>query len=191
MRTSILLLLVLFTALPGAAQTAAPGGVIVQEQRGLYRVSARFVVPASPDAVLKVLTDYENIPRFMPDVKRSVVLERGPGRAVVEQEAQARVMLFSKTIHLRLDIREQAHGLTFVDTSGESFASYAGGWAVSGGPAETIVVYELEARPAFDVPKFVLVRALRNDSTRMIARLRAEMIARGQVAAAVPEDEQP
>ena len=74
MRTTTFLLLVLLaTALPGTAQTAAHGGVIVHEAEGLYRVAARFTVPAAPDAVLAVLTDYENIPRFMPDVKRSVV----------------------------------------------------------------------------------------------------------------------
>ena len=186
-----LLLLVLGAALPGTAQTAAPGGVIVQEQQGLYRVTARFTVAAPPAAVLEVLTDYENIPRFMRDVTRSVVRERAAGSAIVEQEAQARVMLFSKTIHLLLAIREQAHGLTFVDTSGRSFTSYTGGWGVFGGPDETTVVYELEARPAFDVPRFVLVRALRNDSTRMIERLRAEMTARSQAAAAAARGDEP
>jgi hypothetical protein len=181
----------LSAALPGAAQTAAPGGVIVHEQQGLYRVTARFTVAAPPAVVLEVLTDYENIPRFMREVTRSVVRERAPGSAVVEQEAQARVMLFSKTIHLLLAIREQAQGITFVDTSGRSFTAYAGGWGVTGGPGDTTVVYELEARPAFDVPKFILVRALRNDSTRMIERLRAEITARGQAAAALPAGDEP
>ena len=49
----------------------------------------------------------------------------------------------------------------------------------------------LPARPAFDVPRFVLVRALRNDSTRMIERLRAEMTARGRAAAALPAGDEP
>ncbi|MGE0447223.1 MAG: hypothetical protein AB7P99_18515, partial [Vicinamibacterales bacterium] len=57
-------------------------------------------------------------------------------------------------------------------------ASYRGGWRVDPAADGAVVTYELEARPAFDVPKFVLVRALRNDSTRMIERLRAEMRAR-------------
>lgn len=175
---AFLLLVLLGAALPGTAQTAAPGGVIVHEAQGVYRVTAQFAVAAPPEAVLAVLTDYENIPRFMPEVKRSIVRAREPHRAIVEQEAQARVMLFSKTIHLLLDIEEQALGLTFVDTSGRSFASYRGGWRVDPAADGAVVTYELEARPAFDVPKFVLVRALRNDSTRMIERLRAEMRAR-------------
>ncbi|MGE0446395.1 MAG: SRPBCC family protein, partial [Vicinamibacterales bacterium] len=101
---AFLLIVLLGAALPGTAQTAAPGGVIVHEAQGVYRVTAQFAVAAPPEAVLAVLTDYENIPRFMPDVTRSIVRAREPHRAIVEQEAQARVMLFSKTIHLLLDI---------------------------------------------------------------------------------------
>jgi len=46
---------------------------------------------------------YESIPRFMPDVTRSVVRARQPGRAIVEQEAVSRVALFVKRVRLVLE----------------------------------------------------------------------------------------
>ena len=49
----------------------------VREERGVYSVAARFHVPQPPRVALAVLTDYEQIPRFMPDVATSIVLERG------------------------------------------------------------------------------------------------------------------
>jgi hypothetical protein len=44
-----------------------------------------------------VLTD---IPRFLPEVTSSEVRERSERRAVVEQEAVSRMMMFSKKVHL-------------------------------------------------------------------------------------------
>src|SRR5919205_1001821 len=61
--------------------------VTVSETRGTYSVAARFQVPQPPALVLEVLTDYGQIPRFMPRVRTSIVLERAGDRAVVEQEA--------------------------------------------------------------------------------------------------------
>jgi carbon monoxide dehydrogenase subunit G len=179
MRTLMVLgVLMLSVASLGAATGAAPGNVVVQEQQGMYRVTAWFVVPEAPAAVLGVLSDYEQIPRFMPGVKTSVVRSRAAGRTVVEQEAHKRVMLFSRTVHLLLDISETADALTFVDTSGRSFTSYEGSWRVLPTDTGTLVTYELNARPAFEVPGFVLLRLLKSDSTDMIAQLKAEIAAR-------------
>jgi ribosome-associated toxin RatA of RatAB toxin-antitoxin module len=169
-------LIVMAAAAP--LMSADVGGVIVQEKQGTYRVTARFVVPQSPALVLRVLTDYEQIPKFMPDVKTSIVRSRSDGRAIVEQEAQARVLLFSKRLHLLLDVHETTDALTFVDMSGQSFATYAGSWHVTAAEGQTTVSYQLVARPAFDVPQFVLMRVLRKDSTEMIERLRNEFASR-------------
>ena len=162
---------------------SAVGGVIVQEQGGAYRVTARFQVPESPAAVLAVLTDYEEIPRFMPDVKSSTVRSRSGGRVLVEQEAEARTLMFSKRISLLLDIRETADGLWFVDTGKASFTEYEGSWRLAAADGQTEVIYELRARPAFDVPRFVLARAMRKDATKMIGQLKVEIAARQATAA--------
>src|SRR5687767_2680968 len=89
--------------LAGATALADPATdtrVAVQEESGRYRVAATFSVPQSLPAVMAVLTDYDHIPRFMPDVRTSRVLERGEAEVVIEQEAVARFMMFSKRIHL-------------------------------------------------------------------------------------------
>ena len=164
-------------ALVLAANAPAPD-VTVREERGVYSVSARFVVPQSPADVLAVLTDYERIPTFMPGVTKSTVLERRPGTAVVEQEGVSHLMMFSKTVHLVLEITEGADTLVFRDRSGHSFARYEGAWrlcAVAGG---TEVAYTLTAQPSFDVPQFILKRLLKRDSGQMIAGLRRETAAR-------------
>ena len=150
----------------------------VREERGVYTVSARFQVGQPVAAAMAVLTDYEGIPRFMPDVKRSVVRERNGRRVIVEQEAVSRVMLFSKRVYLLLEVDEESHTLRFRDASSRSFAQYAGVWTLTHEGDETTIAYELKAEPSFDVPEFLLRRLLKRDATEMIARLRAEIAAR-------------
>jgi carbon monoxide dehydrogenase subunit G len=152
--------------------------IAVREQRGVYSVTARFQVSQPPDVVRAVLTDYEAIPEFLPHVKSSVVLEREPGRAVVRQEASSRFMLFSKRVHLVLEIDEESHHLGFQDRSKQSFARYEGSWCFNPADAGTEILYQLVADPAFDVPGFILKRLLQRDSEETIRHLREEIATR-------------
>jgi hypothetical protein len=165
---------------PLKATDAGPSreAVTVREERGVYCVVARFQVPQTFDVVRAVLTDYDGIPRFMPGVKRSTVLDRAPGRAVVEQEAVSRLMMLSKRVHIVLEIAEGSNTLTFHDRCGRSFSRYEGSWHLSQGAGVTDVRYELTAQPSFDVPEFLLKRLLKRDSADMIEGLRREIAAR-------------
>lgn len=170
-------------ALPGArlAATADPAvapQVTVNQSGGVYSVTARFEVPQTASVALAVLSDYEQIPRFMPDVRRSIVLERGPNRLLVEQEAVSQFMMFSKTVHLLLEITEGADSIRFTDTSKKSFERYQGSWKAVAKDGGTTITYELSAKPGFDVPEFILKRLLKRDSGIMINLLRQEFAAR-------------
>lgn len=173
----------LCASLPGARLAAAADPVpspqvSVSEARGTYAVTARFEVPQPPDVVLAVLSDYEQIPRFMPEVRTSVVRERSPERMLVEQEAVSKFMLFSKSVHLLLEVTHDADTIRFIDRSAKSFKSYEGTWRVAPRGSGTVVTYELAARPGFEVPEFILKRLLRRDSGQMIKNLRREFEAR-------------
>jgi hypothetical protein len=116
----------------------------------------------------------------MPDVRSSLVRERSGGRVVVEQEAVARMMMFSKRIYLLLEVRTDADGVHFRDSSGRSFTRYEGAWRLKQQDDVTLVRYDLSAVPRFDVPSFLLTRLLKRDATRMIERLQTEIAQRAQ-----------
>lgn len=175
--TAAAALFVLVQASRGAAGQSSPN-LTVREERGVFTVAARFLVDQPASVALTVLTDYEQIPRFMPDVRTSIVRERGAGRAVVEQEAVSSMMMFSKRIHLVLEIEEQAYALFFHDRCGRSFTRYDGAWRISAQDGHTAITYELTAEPSFDVPGWMLKRLLRRDSAQMIERLQREIAAR-------------
>ena len=163
------------------ADDDAASGVMVTVERGTYSVVARFDVPEPPRAALAVLSDYEQIPRFMPGVRKSVIIERTPAHLVVEQEAVTQYLMFSKTVHLVLVVTQAGDTIQFTDRAHDSFLLYEGSWRVTprvGDTGGATIAYAVTARPAFDVPGFVLKRLLTRDSDKMIRGLRREIAAR-------------
>jgi carbon monoxide dehydrogenase subunit G len=171
----VVTLAILAAQLVAASAVADAPVISVRDAAGTYVVSAEFSVTEPAAVVRGVLTDYEQIPRFMPGVRTSRVLERSDGYARVEQEAVSRFMMFSKRVHLILDVAEQSDAIRFRDRCGQSFARYEGVWTIVDRGDRTDVAYTLSADPAFDVPGFVLRKLLDRDARAMIDGLRSEM----------------
>lgn len=179
LRIRRLFLVVALFAMTTVALGAEPEpDVKVTEAAGVYTVAATFAVQQSAAASMAVLTDYEHLARFMPGLRKSTVVARTGDRVTVEQEADAKLLAFSKRICLLLDIEESPLSLRFVDKSGKSFIRYEGSWRLAAENGRTRITYALVAKPAFSVPEFLLTRLLRRDSGRMIAALQAEIAAR-------------
>ena len=158
--------------------SASPSGeprIDVVEQDGVYRVGASFAVAHSAPDVMRVLTDYERIPKFMPDVQSSQVLDRSGTTTRVEQTAVSKFMMFSKRVHLLLEVSEEAGTLRFRDICRKSFVEYEGAWVVEPQGAHARIEYRLTARPSFDVPAFVLKKLFKRDALTMVGRLRQEI----------------
>jgi hypothetical protein len=161
----------------GAGVGSAPS-VTVQEKEGLYSVSATFRVSEPPARVLEILTAYDEIPSFMPQIKLSRILDREAGRIVVEQQAESGMLTFKKQMHLILEVTQAPDGLHFRDRCGRSFGLYEGTWRIVERDGGSDVTYELTAKPTFGVPEFLLKRVLKRDSARMIAQLQNRMAVR-------------
>ena len=112
---------------------------------------------------------------FMPGVKTSIVRERNRDRVLVEQDALSKFLLFSKRVHLLLEVRQEGRCIRFRDIAGVSFTRYEGGWQVTDDHGTTVVSYELTAAPAFAVPAPVLRRLFKRDSAEMVTQLRREI----------------
>jgi ribosome-associated toxin RatA of RatAB toxin-antitoxin module len=181
MRADILLTSVALLAATLAGRAAETPVISVQQHAsGAYVVTARVRTGETADVARAVLTDYANIPRFMPGVRASEVVERQDGLVRVRQEAVSEYMFFSKRIHLALDIEETSHVIRFRDRSNISFHVYEGAWTLTPQEDGTELAYELVAKPAFSVPGFVIRKLLNRDARAMLERLQAEIAARGQ-----------
>ena len=171
--TRLFFLLAMAAAATAAAQEPPPA-VSVREASGAYVVEARFHVAATAGVIRDVLTDYAGIPRFMPDVRSSVVRRRTGSSVIVEQEATSSFLMFSKRVHLVLDVVEGERVITFRDVCGRSFDRYEGAWTLEPGGDGATVTYTLTADPSFKVPGSVLRRLLERGARETIGQLRAE-----------------
>jgi ribosome-associated toxin RatA of RatAB toxin-antitoxin module len=171
-----------------AARPPSPFNVAVDARDGVYHVSATFSIAQPASVAFAVLTDYDRIPRFMPEVQKSEVLTRREGGTVVEQEAVAHMLMFSKRMHLVLEIEETPHVIRFHDRCGQSFERYEGAWTISENGAQVQIGYTLSAKPTFDVPEFLLKRLLKRDAQTMIERLRGEIARRAAVTVSASRD---
>jgi carbon monoxide dehydrogenase subunit G len=171
------ILIVTTVVAPAVAASIKPP-VTVNERDGAYSVTATFTVEQPASVAVAVLTDYDNISRFMPDVRTSTVRQRGEGHALVEQEATPRLLMFSKRLHLLLDVREEAGTIRFRDRCGKSFSRYEGTWRVAENAGRVAITYNLTAQPTFEVPQFVLKRLLKRNAHQMIDALTREIEAR-------------
>lgn len=158
----------------GATLPASSGSspsITVTEVEGVYNVHTVFMIAQPPANAVAVLTDYARIPEFMPDVKTSRIIERTPERLIVEQSAVSKFLLFSKRVHLVLEIREDGGTIRFRDRCGLSFSVYEGAWIVTPRGGGSVITYHLMAKPSFDVPGFVLSRLLKRNAAELIAQI--------------------
>lgn len=168
-----------------AVETGAAGGAAVHIDAepldgGGQRIEARFRIDASSAAVWEVLTDYENLPRFVSSLKSS---RRDPSAApavVVEQEGSARFLFVKRAMSVRLLIEERPmERISFRDVSGRDFLSYAGHWhieaplAAAAGPVT--LRYELEAQPRAGAPQLVKKSVLKRTVRSLLEQVRAEI----------------
>src|SRR3954463_2734988 len=71
-------------------------------------VTARALIAAPQSLIWEVLTRYDDLPRFIPGIARSVVLSRQGNNVTLEQSGEARFLVFSFPINIRLDVSENA-----------------------------------------------------------------------------------
>lgn len=94
---SVLLLALLFPGVCAAAGPAPPAEptVAVRQQDGAFVLDISYRVPVSPLEAWAVLTDFENMPAFVPGVDSSRILQQSGNTLRVEQKGTVQFGLLS------------------------------------------------------------------------------------------------
>lgn len=122
-----------------------------------YELEGRFTAPVSRETAWAVLTDYANIPAFVPSMRHSRIKERVEGSTLLEQESVGTAFIFSHTVRVLLKVREEPlQRISFQDTANLCFESYEGEWRLEDAPGEgTAVAYRLKVVEGPALPRFV------------------------------------
>jgi ribosome-associated toxin RatA of RatAB toxin-antitoxin module len=167
-----LLCLLFVLALPAAAQPAPPQVDVRRIDAGgeqVFEVTAGGSVKAAPAAVWKVLTDYEAMPEFVPDLKTNKVVSRSGNLVVIEQSGVARFLFLTRDINLVVQATEEPITSISISLVDGDMKVYACRWELIALPdGGTRVAYTGRMVPKFYVPGMLGSNIIRRDIERMM-----------------------
>ncbi|NTW52679.1 MAG: cyclase [Chlorobiaceae bacterium] len=142
---------------------------------GVTGIKSIVYINATPVTVWKVLTDYNNLKRYIPRMVESNLVEDKGTLKVIDLTGEFRVILFTKTIRVTINMHETFPlRIDYEQISGD-FEVYKGSWILQPHPDEgTILTYEAEIKPSFAAPDFIFHGILKKDLVGGLTALRNE-----------------
>lgn len=142
-----------------------------------YEVDASGTVQASLATVWKILTNYERMSEFVPDMVSCKVLSRNNNEVIVEQFGIVHFLFMSKPIHLIVRATEvPMSSIDIVLVSGD-MKQYETRWDLHAlpGMAGTRIVYSGRMIPNFYVPGLLGAQLIHSDIERMMVAVLARL----------------
>jgi hypothetical protein len=173
--------LVLGTIVPahdGAAQGNDDIRVNVTREGDVVRVRADFVVSVGASQAFAVLTDYDHMRDFLPDVVESKVIQRAPNRWVVSQSVRMKLGFISvplesvRQVDLEPPYKLVSHALSGTVSKAEVTTT------LRETQGSTLVTYESEAALSSWLPAALGTGFIGAHIREQLTRMRAEMLRR-------------
>jgi len=180
-------LLALFFSIAGgwAQDGSAPERVQVmvkrthQDGNAVFNVQADGYTHASPQRAWQVLTDYERLPEFVPNLQASKLVSRDGDGIVLEQQSRAGFLFVKQDIHLVLRVTEHPFSAIDITLVSGDMRQYAGRWEIApvrvNGNDGTRIRYVGQMEPDFLVPPLVGNAFIAHDVKRMVEAVVSEI----------------
>jgi ribosome-associated toxin RatA of RatAB toxin-antitoxin module len=143
----------------------------------MYEVDATGTVAAPLPKVWRILTGYERMSDFVPDMESCKVLSRNGNEVIIEQFGVARFLFMSRSIHLIVRATEQPMSSIDISLISGDMKHYESHWELIPVPETggTRVVYSGRLIPNFYVPGILGAKMIRRDIERMMAAVLARL----------------
>jgi carbon monoxide dehydrogenase subunit G len=138
------------------------------------QVAVTLVLQVNPEVVRAVLNDYENMPRFVPDILATRLISEGSGRKRVEIEGVARLLFLDVPTRTTLDAVDRPDGSVAIDSVAGNLAIH-GIVRMQGDGPYTRVDYEVRLTPDFWLPPLIGEFLVGRQITRQFEGMVAEM----------------
>jgi len=147
------------------------------EAQHLYEVDATATVAAPLPKVWRILTGYERMSEFVPDLESCKVLSRNGNEVIIEQFGVARFLFMSKAIHLIVRATEQPMSSIDISLISGDMKHYESKWELIPVPETggTKIVYSGRLVPNFYVPGILGAKMIRNDIEHMMSAVVARI----------------
>jgi len=151
-----------FLALQIAVAAAADDLYVDVDRNGrTFAVRAEATVAAPVSMVWEVLTDYDNLARFIPGLSVSSVSRRSGNRVQVEQKGEARFLFFSYPIEVVLEVLESPSSSISSRAVGGNLRRMSGRYDLKSTGGGSLLRYSGELEPDFGLPPVVGTLAVR------------------------------
>ncbi|WP_229213085.1 MULTISPECIES: SRPBCC family protein [unclassified Duganella] len=143
----------------------------------MYEVDATGTVAAPLPKVWRILTGYERMAEFVPDMESCRVLSRNGNEVIIEQFGVARFLFMTKSIHLIVRATEQPMSSIDISLISGDMKHYESHWELIPVPETggTKVVYSGKLIPNFYVPGILGAKMIRGDIERMMNAVLARL----------------
>ncbi|MRW85098.1 cyclase/dehydrase [Pseudoduganella sp. FT26W] len=148
-----------------------------QDGQHMYEVDATGTVAAPLPKVWRILTGYDRMAEFVPDMESSKVLSRNGGEVIIEQFGVARFLFMAKTIHLIVRAVEQPMSSIEISLISGDMKHYEARWELVPVPETggTKIIYHGKLMPNFYVPSLLGAKMVRGDIEKMMNAVLARL----------------
>ena len=131
------------------------------------QITAKVPISRSPELVWKILTNYEALADFIPNLAKSRLLEHPTGGIRVEQIGSQRLLNFNFSARVVLDLEEEfPNQINFQMVEGD-LKEFSGSWQLQpfsiGEQTGTNLAYSIFVLPKRTMPVGIIEKRLSND----------------------------
>ncbi|WP_338769298.1 SRPBCC family protein [Massilia sp. METH4] len=150
---------------------------VTQDALHMYEIDATGTVQAPLPVVWRILTGYDRMEEFVPDLVSCRVLSRNGNEVIIEQFGNARFLFMSRSIHLIVRATEQPMSSIDIDLISGDMKHYESRWELVPVPETggTKIVYSGRMMPGFYVPGILGTNIIRGDIERMMGAVLARL----------------
>ncbi len=151
--------------------------------QGARRLAVQLRLDLHPDWLWSVLTDYENLHRFIPNLAVSRQLWRRQNRVCLEQVGTQQFcgLRFSARVQLELCEERERGQLCFRMLEGD-FRCFEGAWSVGADETSTWLLYDLTVQGRPGMPIGLIEQRLRDDLASNLRGVQQEASRRAAAA---------
>jgi len=155
--------------------------IATEKLEGRHRlIRASILIPCSVEQVWSVLTDYDNLADFIPNLTVSRRVRESDAGTLLEQVGAQCFLNIKFCARVLLNMVEQfPHLLEFTMVEGD-FKSFSGAWKLEKAgatDAATRLIYEVKVCPPRAIPVMLIEKHFRRDLTQNLQAIRQHAIA--------------
>ena len=168
--------LVLLFGLLGASVTAsAEPEIRIARDQDAFKIDASLRVDAHHHIAWQVLTDYNNLARFVPGMQTSQVVSEPGEPLLLKQTGQSGFLLFTLPIEVLVRITETPLEAIRFEAVGGSFKNKQGEWRIERQDDATLLIYRASISPGFWVPPLIGTAVIGQDVRNKLLGVAREM----------------